>query len=57
MSIGIWQLIIILAIVVILFGGRGKLSSILSDLGKGLKSFKKEVNNEDSESLKDKNEN
>lgn len=49
MSIGIWQLIIILAIVIILFGGGGKISSILKDLGKGLKTFKKEVSNDNQE--------
>ncbi len=47
MGIGIWQLVIILVIVLILFGGKGKISSILKDLGKGLKSFKDEVAPED----------
>jgi sec-independent protein translocase protein TatA len=42
MSLGIWQLIVILAIVLILFG-RGKIASIMSEFGKGIKSFKKEV--------------
>lgn len=47
MSIGLWQIIIILVIVVIIFGGKGKISAILSDIGKGLKSFKKEVSEEE----------
>ena len=37
---GIWQWIIILAIVLILFGGRGKISGIMGDLGKGLRNFR-----------------
>ena len=38
---GIWQWVIVLAIVLLLFGGRGKISSLRGDFGKGLKSFKK----------------
>ena len=42
MSVGIWQLVIILAIVLILFG-RGKISNLMGEFGKGIKSFKKEI--------------
>ena len=31
---------IILAVVLLLFGGRGKISAIMGDFGKGLRSFK-----------------
>ena len=51
MSVGIWQLVIILIIVLILFG-RGKISQIMGEFGKGIKSFKKEVKNP--EQLSDK---
>ena len=37
---GIWQWVVILLIVVILFGGRGKISAIMGDLGKGLRNFR-----------------
>ena len=37
---GPWQLLIILAVVLLLFGGRGKISAIMGDFGKGLRSFK-----------------
>ncbi len=47
MSIGLWQIIIILVIVMIIFGGKGKISAILSDMGKGLKNFRREVSDED----------
>jgi sec-independent protein translocase protein TatA len=33
----------VLAVVLLLFGGSGKISSIMSDVGKGIKSFKKGV--------------
>ena len=42
MSLGIWQLLLILAIILLLFGA-GKIPRLMGDLGKGIKSFKKEV--------------
>ena len=40
MSIGIWQVAIVVILVVLLFG-RGKISSLMGDVAKGIKSFKK----------------
>ena len=40
MSIGPWQIIIIVLLVVLLFG-RGKISELMGDVAKGIKSFKK----------------
>ena len=40
MSIGIWQIAIVVILVVLLFG-RGKVSSLMGDVAKGIKSFKK----------------
>ena len=40
MSIGIWQIAIVVVLVVLLFG-RGKISSLMGDVAKGIKSFKK----------------
>ena len=40
MSIGIWQIAIVVILVVLLFG-RGKISSLMGDFAKGIKSFKK----------------
>jgi len=37
---GIWQWILILAIVLILFARPGKISGIMGDFGKGLRNFK-----------------
>ncbi len=47
MSPGPWQLVIILVIVLVLFGGRGKISALMGDFGKGLKSFKKGMKADD----------
>ena len=40
MSIGFWQISIVVILVVLLFG-RGKISSLMGDVAKGIKSFKK----------------
>lgn len=45
-GISLWQLLIILAIVVMLFGTK-RLRSIGTDLGEAIKGFKKSVNDED----------
>ena len=40
MTIGFWQIAIVVALVVLLFG-RGKISELMGDVAKGIKSFKK----------------
>ena len=40
MSIGFWQIEIVVVLVVLLFG-RGKISDLMGDVAKGIKSFKK----------------
>lgn len=40
MSLGFWQIVIIAVIVVLLFG-RGKISELMGDVAKGINSFKK----------------
>ena len=46
-GISIWQLLIILLVVLVLFGSK-KLRSIGSDLGQGIKGFKKAINEDES---------
>ena len=46
MQIGIWQIVIILFIVLMVFGA-GKLPNVMQDLAKGIKSFKKGLNEDD----------
>ena len=40
-SFSIWHWLIVLILVVVLFGGRGKLSSIMGDAAKGIRAFQK----------------
>jgi sec-independent protein translocase protein TatA len=40
-SFSLWHWIIVLVIVVVLFGGRGKISELMGDVAKGIKTFKK----------------
>lgn len=42
-SFSIWHWLIVLAVVLLLFGGRGKISSLMGDFGKGMKAFKKNI--------------
>ncbi len=43
----IWHWLIVLAVVLLLFGGRGKISSLMGDFGKGLKNFKSGLKEDD----------
>ena len=52
MSIGFWQIVIVVALVVLLFG-RGKISELMGDVAKGIKSFKKGMSS--NEEIDDKN--
>jgi len=48
-TFSIWHWLIVLAVVLLLFGGRGKISGLMGDFGKGLKSFKKGMKDEEEE--------
>ena len=58
MGISFWQIAIVVVLVVLLFG-RGKISSLMGDVAKGIKSFKKgmsddpSTNNQDDKSQSD----
>ena len=47
MGISFWQIAIVVVLVVLLFG-RGKISSLMGDVAKGIKSFKKGMSSEES---------
>ncbi|MFK7974378.1 MAG: twin-arginine translocase TatA/TatE family subunit [Rickettsiaceae bacterium] len=53
MSIGPIQLLLILLIILLLFGA-GKLPRVMSDLGRGFKSFKSAINEEKDDPDQDK---
>jgi len=46
-SISIWHWAIVALIVVVLFGGRGKLSNIMGDAAKGIKAFREGLKDDD----------
>ena len=58
MGISFWQIAIVVVLVVLLFG-RGKISSLMGDVAKGIKSFKKgmsddtSINNQEDDSKSD----
>ncbi len=52
MGISFWQIAIVVVIVVLLFG-RGKISSLMGDVAKGIKSFKKGMSDDSSSSNDD----
>ena len=54
MSIGIWQIAIVVILVVLLFG-RGKISSLMGDVAKGIKSFKKGMASDVTDAAEPKN--
>jgi sec-independent protein translocase protein TatA len=46
MGLSFWHMVILLLVIVLLFG-RGKISDIMGDVAKGIKSFKKGLNEDD----------
>ena len=48
-SFSVWHWLIVLAVVLLLFGGRGKISTLMGDFGKGLSAFKKGVSGDGGE--------
>ena len=42
-----WHWILVLAVGLLLFGGRGKISELMGDFAKGIKSFKKGLSDEE----------
>ena len=54
MGISFWQIAIVVVLVVLLFG-RGKISSLMGDVAKGIKSFKKVMSDDTSTTNQDDN--
>ena len=46
-SLSIWHWILVLGVGLLLFGGRGKISDLMGDFAKGIKSFKKGMAEDD----------
>ena len=52
--VGPWQIVIILVVVVLLFGGR-KIPELMKGIGQGMKEFKKATKNDEPEKEEDEN--
>lgn len=46
-ALSIWHILLIVAVAVLLFGGRGKISSIMGDTAKGIRAFREGLKSED----------
>ena len=48
-SLSIWHWLIVGAVLLLVFGGRGKISDMMGDVAKGIKAFKKGMSEEDAD--------
>ena len=51
-SFSIWHWMIVLAVALLLFGGKGKVSSLMGDVAQGVKAFKKGLADEEAPAAK-----
>ncbi len=51
-TFSIWHWLIVAVLVLLLFGGRGKLSGLMGDAAKGIRAFKDGLKGEDESSAK-----
>ena len=56
MGVSFWQIAVVVVLVVLLFG-RGKISSLMGDVAKGIKSFKKGTSDDSSSNNDSSNNN
>jgi sec-independent protein translocase protein TatA len=45
-TFSIWHWLIVLAVVLLMFGGRGKIPQLMGDVARGIKSFKSNIKDE-----------
>ena len=48
-TFSVWHWLIVAAVVLVLFGGRGKIPALMKDMGKGITAFKRGLKEEDKE--------
>ena len=46
-SFSVWHWLIVIVVVMLLFGGRGKISGLMGDFAQGIKAFKKGMAEDD----------
>jgi sec-independent protein translocase protein TatA len=51
-ALSFWHIVILALVALVLFGGRGKISDLMGDFGKGINSFKKGLSEHDKEDPK-----
>lgn len=51
MGVNVWQLLLVVVLAVLLFG-RGKISELMGDVAKGIKSFRKGLTEDETQSMK-----
>ena len=47
MGLSSWHLLIVALVAIVIFGGSGRISSLMGDMAKGIKSFKKGLAEDD----------
>ncbi len=52
-SVGPMQLVLLVVVALLLFGGRGRISSIMGDMAKGVRSFRQGLKEEETPSVTD----
>ena len=55
-SIGPLQIVLVIVVALLLFGGRGRISSIMGDMAKGVRSFRKGLAEDDEPKSVDKDD-
>lgn len=53
-SFSIWHWLIVLVVVLVLFGGKNKIPSLMGDVAKGIKSFKTNMKDQEEDSAESK---
>lgn len=55
-SVGPWQLVLLVVVALLVFGGRGRISSIMGDMAKGIRSFRSGLSDEEEQKSVPKDE-
>ncbi len=55
-SVGPLQLVLLVVVALLVFGGRGRISNIMGDLAKGITSFRKGLKDDDEQKAVDKDD-
>ena len=55
-AFSIWHWLILIMVVALLFGGRGKISSLMGDLAQGIRNFREGLKDPEPRSIQDKHE-